>query len=88
MELITTLLRKAVSIGIFALTLPVVAQAMIGEDAEIDAELATEVTAEIAAPVLAEANIDAEDLARGWKVVLRTQEQAQADLDRRYRIED
>lgn len=88
MGLINYLLRKIVTVGILALTVPIAAQTMVGEDAELDAEMAAMVSSQGTALLLKDAGVDAEDLARGWSVVLRSKEEAQAALDRRYRIEE
>lgn len=102
MELITRLLRSLVTAGLIALSIPMVAQAVhqnatqqVAQDEDEDAEtetgragvpIPTDLISHAAAPALKSAGVNADDLARGFRVILRTQAEAQADLDRRYAI--
>lgn len=102
MELITRLLRSIVTAGLIALSIPLVAQAVhqnatqqSAQDDEDDSgdgteragvPIPTDLIAHASAPVLRSAGVNADDLARGFQVIMRTQAEAQADLDRRYAI--
>lgn len=100
MELITRLLRSLVTAGLIALSIPMVAQAVhqnttqeAVQDDEDDSDtgragvpIPTDLISHAAAPALKSAGVNADDLARGFRVILRTQAEAQADLDRRYAI--
>lgn len=85
MDLITALLKKIVGIGLFALCLPIGAAALGDPDMEVEADDIVEVASITGAAALKDAGVDAEDLRNGFRTIMRSPAEAQADLDNRYK---